>query len=135
MTPTPEVLFLKGLPASGKSTFAKDLVAKEPDRWVRVNKDSLRTMLHYGKWSRGREKTVQAMQRAMAEEALRAGMSVIVDDTNLAPKHEETYRLMAERHGAEFEVKAFDATVEECIERDRKRLNPVGKDVILRMFY
>lgn len=117
----PKVLFLKGLPASGKSTFAKDLVAKEPDTWVRVNKDSLRTMLHDGKWSRGREKTVQAMQRAMAEQALADGMSVIVDDTNFAEKHETTYRQMADRHGAEFEVKFFEATVEECAERDLKR--------------
>lgn len=130
-----KVLFLKGLPASGKSTFAKDLVAKDPGTWVRVNKDSLRTMLHDGKWSKGREKTVQAMQRAMADAALAQGLSVIVDDTNFAPKHEEAYRQMAERHGAEFEVKLFDTSVDECIERDAKRPDSVGKDVILRMFH
>lgn len=130
-----KILFLKGLPASGKSTFAKDLVSKEPDTWVRVNKDSLRTMLHDGKWSKGREKTVQAMQRAMAEAALAEGQSVIVDDTNLAPKHEATYRQMAEKHGAQFEIMSFDTSIEECIERDRKRSDSVGKDVIMRMFY
>jgi hypothetical protein len=92
-------------------------------------------MLHDGKWSRGREKTVQAMQRAMAEQALTDGMSVVVDDTNFAERHETTYRQMAERHGAEFEVKFFEATVEECVERDLKRPNPVGKDVILKMFH
>jgi predicted kinase len=131
----PSVLFLKGLPASGKSTFAKDLVAKEPDTWVRVNKDSLRTMLHDGKWSRGREKIVQSMQRAMAEQALQNGLSVVVDDTNLAPKHEDTYRQLADRYGAEFEVRLFGASVEECLERDSKRTDSVGKDVICRMFY
>ena len=92
-------------------------------------------MLHDGKWSRGREKLVQQMHRAMAEDALKSGLSVIVDDTNLAPKHEDTYRQMAERHGAEFEVKDFDISVEECIERDNNRPDHVGKDVILRMFY
>lgn len=130
-----KVLFLKGLPASGKSTFAKELVAKEPDRWVRVNKDGLRQLLHDGKWSKGREKLVQQMERSMAEEALRSGLSVVVDDTNLAAKHEATFRQIAERHGAEFEVRFFDLPVETCIERDLKRSSPVGKDVILRMFY
>jgi predicted kinase len=131
----PSVLFLKGLPASGKSTFAKELVAKEPDTWVRVNKDSLRTMLHEGKWSKGREKIVQQMQRAMAEDALKSGLSVVVDDTNLAPRHEATYRQLAEKYGAEFEVRFFDTSVDECIARDAKRHDHVGKDVILKMFY
>jgi len=130
-----KVLFLKGLPASGKSTFAKELVAKEPDTWVRVNKDSLRTMLHDGKWSRGREKIVQSMQRAMAEQALQNGLSVVVDDTNLALKHEDTYRQLADRYGADFEIRVFDTSVEECLERDSKRTDSVGKDVICRMFY
>lgn len=130
-----KVLFLRGLPASGKSTFAKKLVADEPERWVRVNKDSLRTMLHDGKWSKGREKLVQQMHRTMAEDALKSGLSVIVDDTNLSQKHEATYRQMAEKFGAEFEVKSFDTSVEDCIERDTKRPDSVGKDVILGMFY
>jgi len=130
-----KVLFLKGLPASGKSTFAKELVAKEPDTWVRVNKDSLRTMLHEGKWSKGREKIVQQMQRAMAEDALKSGLSLVVDDTNLAPKHEDTYRQLADRYGADFEIRVFDTSVEECLERDSKRPDSVGKDVICRMFY
>ena len=130
-----KLLFLKGLPASGKSTFAKSLVAEQPDRWVRVNKDGLRQLLHDGRWSKGREKLVMQMERALAEEALRSGLSVVVDDTNFAPRHEATFRQMAEKHGAEFVVQVFDASVEVCIERDLKRPNPVGKDVILRMFY
>ncbi len=83
----------------------------------------------------GREKLVQQMQRAMAEDALKSGLSVIVDDTNLAPKHEATYRQLAEQYGAEFEIKEFSVSVEECVERDLQRPAPVGKDVILRMFY
>lgn len=130
-----KILFLKGLPASGKSTFAKELVAKEPDVWVRVNKDSLRKMLHDGKFSKGREKIVEQMHRNTAEKALSDGLSVIVDDTNFSPRHEETFRQMAERYNAEFEIKEFDTTVEECIERDNKRADHVGKDVILKMFH
>lgn len=133
-----KILFLKGLPASGKSTFAKELVSKEPDTWVRVNKDDLRFMLHDRKWSKGREKTVEAMQVALAQEALERGQSVIVDNTHLSQRHENIWRDIAKLHNAEFEVKEFDTSVEECLERDQKRAIPagaVGKDVILQMFY
>lgn len=129
------ILMLRGLPASGKSHYAKQLVDEQPDRWVRVNKDSLRSMLHDGKWSKGREQTVVQMQRLMAQDALELGMSVIVDDTNFAPKHEEFYRELATAFGAEFKLVEFHVSVEECVKRDLGRPNPVGKDVILKMFY
>lgn len=131
----PKILFLKGLPASGKSTFAKELVAKEPGKWVRVNKDCLRLMLHDGEWSKGREKIVQQRHRDMVIGGLQSGLSIIVDDTNFSPRHEITYRDIALKAGADFVIKTFDTSVDECIERDRKRTDSVGKDVILRMFY
>lgn len=36
---------LKGLPASGKSTYAKELVLKSPGKYKRINKDDLRAMV------------------------------------------------------------------------------------------
>lgn len=129
------LLFLKGLQGSGKSFFAKALVKEQPDRWCRVNKDSLRDMLHDGIYSRGREDVVKLMQRRLAEQALLADMSVIVDDTNLAGTHEVFYRQLAQMNGAAFIVKEFDTSVEECIERDLQRPKPVGKDVILKTYY
>lgn len=133
-----KILFLKGLPASGKSTFAKGLVAKEPDKWVRVNKDDFRYMLHDRKWSKGREKTVEAVQLSVARSALDRGQNVIVDNTHMSPRHENVWKDLAKEFKAEFEVKEFNTSVEECLERDQKRGVPVGavgKDVILRMFY
>ena len=41
-----KLLLLKGLPASGKTTFAKELVRKDGN-WVRVNKDDLWSVLRY----------------------------------------------------------------------------------------
>lgn len=130
-----KILFLKGLPASGKTTYAKELVESNPDEWVRVNKDDLRLMLHDGKWSKGREKTVEAMQLAMAKDALSNGKNVVVDNTHLSPRHENIWRELAASFEARFEVVIFNASVDECIERDSKRAHPVGKDVILKMFY
>ena len=50
-----KVIILVGLPASGKSKFANELLLSEPGRWVRTNKDLLREMAHASYWSPGNE--------------------------------------------------------------------------------
>lgn len=129
-----KVLFLKGLPASGKSTFSKEIVAKDPTKWMRVNKDSLRLMLHDGEWSKAREKIVMDVHFIVANRGLEQGMNVIIDDTNFSPKHETRFRALAEQYDADFEVKFFDTPVEDCIKRDRNRKDSVGKHVIMEMY-
>ena len=127
------VLFLRGLPGSGKSTYARQLVTLQPDRWIRLNKDDLRGMMHDHKWSKGREALVVQTERQLAEQALADGLSVIVDDTNFALKHEAYFQELADDKNVPFIVKFFDVPVEECIKRDLARRRSVGKDVILRM--
>ena len=39
------VYITKGLPASGKTTWAKELVASAPNSYKRVNKDDLRAKM------------------------------------------------------------------------------------------
>lgn len=129
------LILLKGLPASGKSTWAKEQVTKEPGRWKRINKDDLRAMLDNNKWSRHNEEFVLLMRDTMALAALDKGFNVIIDDTNLHPKHEQHLRELAKEKKAKFEVKDFtDVTLEECIERDRNRWPSVGEVVIRRMY-
>lgn len=130
-----KVLFLKGLPASGKSTFAKELLEREPDKWVRVNKDELRIELHNGVWSKENEKVIVSLHQERAEKALVDGFSVIVDDTNFHAPHEDRFRAVAEKHGAEFEVMNFEINLDEAIERDSKRgEKSVGREVIRKMY-
>ena len=124
---------LKGLPASGKSTYAKELVAKDHN-WVRVNKDDLRAMMNGGVFSGKLEKQVVRTERKLAEDALKIGKSVVIDDTNFNPDHEEYFRQLAKMYMEEFEVKFFDTPLEVCIERDNKRPNGVGEAVIRRMY-
>lgn len=126
-----KLLMLKGLPASGKSTYAKELAK---DGYVRINKDDLRAMLHAGKWSKNNEQQVLRLRDAVIEDSLATGKSVVVDDTNLAPKHCERLKELAKKHGAIFETKFFDVPVEECIKRDLTRLNSVGEKVIRGMY-
>jgi predicted kinase len=130
-----KIILLKGLPASGKTTFAKELINKELGKWKRVNKDDLRSMIDNGKWSKENETFVLEIRDNIIKTALSKGFSVLVDDTNLSPKHEEKIRWFAGCYGAEFEIKDFtDVGPEECIKRDSKRANSVGADVILKMY-
>ena len=62
------------------------------------------------------------------------GYSVIVDDTNLARKHEQRIRQLVGK-GVEVEVNDsfLDVPIEECIRRDRERDPSVGEKVIKSM--
>ncbi len=126
-----KLLMLKGLPASGKSTYAKELVAKG---WKRVNKDDLRAMIDNGKWSKGNESSIVASRDLLISHYLGRGCDVVVDDTNLVVRHESDLRAIAEANQADFEVKFFDITPDEAIKRDLARERSVGSKVIRRMY-
>lgn len=124
----------KGLPASGKSTWCKEWMAKGGN-WKRINKDLLREMLDCGKWSGPNEKFIVKVRDELIIKAMEAGYNVMVDDTNLSDKHEARLRELAKSFQAEFEIKDFTyVTPEECIARDLKRPNSVGEKVIMQMY-
>lgn len=126
------IYLLKGLPASGKSTWARNK-QEEDSNIVRVNKDDLRSMLHNSKWSKHNEKQILRIRNQVVEDSLSNGRHVIVDDTNLHPKHEIHMKQIAKKHNAKVDVVDFNISVEECIKRDLKRANSVGEKVITRM--
>ncbi|WP_430788277.1 AAA family ATPase [Actinoplanes sp. G11-F43] len=127
------LLITRGLPASGKTTFARKL---QPDV-VRVNRDDLRRMLHGRRlFTQHAEAQVTQAQRAAVEALLRSRGSVIVDDTNLRAKTVREWAEMAARHHASFEVHDFtDVPVDECVRRDagRPEEDQVGEGAIRRM--
>lgn len=128
-----KVIMTRGLPASGKSWWSKEYQNEHPE-FDRVNKDDLRSMLHDGKWSKQNEKVILLARDTMVRNSLTSGRSIIVDDTNFEQKHIDAVRSIADEFCAEFEVKDFYTPVEQCIERDSKRVKSVGRDVIMRMY-
>lgn len=131
----PKIILTIGLPASGKSTWAKEQVQKYPALYKRVNKDDLRAMIDNGGWSKERERFILRIRNQIIRESLIAGYSVIVDDTNFHPKHLETMQEIAKDYkNVEIEIKRFDTSLLECIQRDRTRENSVGEKVILGMW-
>lgn len=128
------LLITRGLPASGKTTFAREL---QPGV-VRVNRDDLRRMLHgrrlFTQWAEGQ---VTVVQRATVEALLRAKADVIVDDTNLRSRTVREWAELAARCDATFEVHDFtDVPLDECLRRDAARPEEerVGEESIRRMF-
>jgi predicted kinase len=127
------VTLLKGLPASGKTHWAKEQMDKHPGRYKRISKDDLRAMLDNGKWTGANEKFILKTRDALILLALETGYHVLVDDSNLHPKHEIRIRELV-KGIATVEIQDFtDVPLETCIERDQKRPHYVGEQVIRKM--
>ena len=130
-----KLIICRGLPASGKSTWAKQWVLEDPEHRVRINQDDIRLML--GKyWVPSREKLVQEIQFDAIVEALSREFDVVIDNTNLNKKVLDQFnRLIKTFENYEIEYKDFfDTPLSVCIERDKNRDLQVTEKVI-RSFY
>jgi predicted kinase len=129
-----KVLILLGLPASGKSTFANNLLLKNPGSWVRSNKDLLREMAHASHWSKANEKFIVKLRDQIILMALEDGKHVVVDDTNFGRHIDHIRELVKGLATVEINDSFLQVPVEECIRRDLLRSRSVGKDVIMEMY-
>lgn len=131
-----KIIIMQGLPGSGKSTLAKELLGKGGNL-VRINKDLLRTMLHFDKWHFKNESLTKHVARMLAKDFLSRNVSVIIDDTNLNPGTVQGWVDIAKEFDAKIEYHKLDTPIEECIRRDNKRKEEgqryVGKTVIQKM--
>lgn len=125
-----KIVVLQGLPGAGKTTYAKNLVKKG---FKRVNKDDLRDMLDTKIYSRKNEKFVCEVRDMIIDLSLINGYDIVVDDTNLSPSHIKRFTTLAAINDAELEIVKIKTNINSCIERDKKRKNPVGEEVIRQM--
>lgn len=123
-----KILVLQGIPASGKTTYAKQFMVDNPG-YLRVNRDDLRLMFK-GVWTPTIEKLVELTEFNIARKAIENDYNVIVDDTNLNPKYQKAWKDFADEVGAEIEFKLFTVSLEEAIKRDEEREHPVGAGVV-----
>jgi predicted kinase len=104
--PSPEVAILVGLPGSGKTSFVRARLAGH----AHVSKDLMRS-------TRDRN----ARQLALVAQALAAGRSAVVDNTNLRLTDRAPLIAAARAAGAKVVGYFFDATAKDCLARNRGR--------------
>src|SRR5258708_1219574 len=90
------VILTLGVAGSGKSTWAKQQVREHPEQYVRINKDSIRYMLFGGVYNHDKEQLVLRIRDEIILLALQNGYDVIVDDTNIADRHEQHIRTLVD---------------------------------------
>lgn len=124
----------KGIPASGKSTWAKEEMHRNPNRYKRVNKDILRAMLDGERWSPAQERFMLDIRDYAVQRSLVRDFDVIVDDTNFSDKHWESMCRIAKRVGDVMVVeKYFECDLQEALKRNEARDEKVPEQVILEM--
>lgn len=120
----PKLILTVGLPASGKSSYARGRVSKDK-KLIRFNNDDMAKMMYEGQQREGKAfGIVINLLKAGVEEALKQGFDVIVDNTNLNPKTRTSWELVAQNHKAAFELVDFTkVSIDDCIKRDALRQN------------
>ena len=133
----PQFYILSGLPASGKSTLAKRWLAEDQDARIRINYDELRIGMYGADWkfNHNEEQKMKTHAFNITKKAIDAGLSVVIDNTNLTLSAKNYWRNLGKSLGAEIIEEELDVPVEECVKRDRLREGKarVGRAVIERM--
>lgn len=122
------LIICRGLPASGKTTWAKEWVMEDPEHRVRINQDDIRSML--GKyWVPAREPVVNAIQQEAILAAMNFGVDIVIDNTNLNRKVVDAYVKVAEKFKYTVEYEDFfNVSLEECLRRNVIRNTSLPKD-------
>jgi predicted kinase len=141
-----KIILCRGIQGSGKTTWAKQWALEDPEHRVRFNNDDIRNML--GKyWVPSREDLVKDLRRTFICDAMFWGLDIVIDNMNLNPKEIEYYNTILDswnnpkgvvpdvvRPKYSLEFKDFFIPLQECIDRDSKRPNPTGEEVIRKTY-
>ena len=122
------LIICRGLPASGKTTWAKEWAMGDPEHRVRINQDDIRLML--GKyWVPAREPIVGAIQQEAVIAAMNFGVDIVIDNTNLNKKVVNAYIKVAEKFNYTVEYEDFfNVSIGECLRRNATRNASLPKD-------
>lgn len=139
-----ELIVLRGLPGSGKTTYAREWVEWDSTNRIRVNRDDLRLIQSLDwykskKTLKERESYLTKVEESLIMLGLSEGKSVIVDATNFKDlqRFKDIIKIMSEinKLNIKFTLKPIATSIEECIKRDSLRgTSKVGVKVIHNMY-
>lgn len=128
-----QIIVTVGVPASGKSTWAKNFVAENPS-FVKIERDDFRYgMKNISIGDKRFENFITELQYKAIHTALNNKYNVIVSDTNCNLKYLKIL-LKEFKYKADIQLKFFQTDLELCISRDSYRERSVGKNVINKMW-
>ena len=129
-----EVKILKGLPASGKTTWALKFCAENPN-YIRVSRDALRRM-RGTYWLPEQEQFITKIEKFTARQALADGYNLVIDAMHLDKKYIDAWAKFFDEEGfaVSIEVIPFNTPYQECLRRDCSRDEFVGEEVIIQQY-
>lgn len=133
-----QIILTVGIPASRKSTWAKEEVRKNPEGVTRVNRDDLRAMMSNYHFSDANEKLVTSAKMFLIKQALIYGRNVIIDETNLNRRNFDDICKVVKEMNIDCMVmeKSFFIDLDEAIASDAKREGhgKVGEEVVRKFW-
>jgi len=148
MNSSRKIVVLRGLPGSGKSTYAARLVAESNGTMLRLNRDNIRNMLvgPHNRWydfsikDEKYESLVRHMKLSLLKDMLNSGFDVVCDDTHLKSKSVKEVLTMSKYFSClTVEEKWIRTPLDECVKRNDKRNEScsseltMSSEIILRM--
>jgi predicted kinase len=124
-----EVVIVRGLPSSGKTTYAMKLIESAPNRWTRVSRADLNKSLRFS--STSEIKILNKLRNKLIEDLVSSGKDVIIDDVNLQQAQlNELKRLIVASTKVPIIIHEvpFNTSISECISR-----SPEKKDNIMKL--
>lgn len=142
-----KLLVLRGLPASGKSTYAIKWVNEDPEHRLRISQDSIRMM--FGKYwledkvqLKKRESITNNINIELLKQCMFNQFDIVLDNMNLNTKTLSSIEDYVSYFNMKFvdlkayriEYKFFKEPLNVLINRDSKRDKSVGADVITNLY-
>jgi predicted kinase len=113
------LILITGLPASGKSTLARQLAPKLAA--IRLDKDQWTMQLGHDPWDDDFRPLIEGQLWTLTQELLAHDQSVILEWGHWARAERDEKRLAARALGVGVELHYLDAPLEELIERAQRR--------------
>ena len=127
----PALIVTVGIPASGKTTFAKGLATQEG--CFEICKDDLRAKYPVKTWTKDYENMIRIIERDTVSHLLRNKHDVVVHDTNCGSRDIAYWSKIAKDCSARLEIAQFAIDLKTAIEYDSKREKPVGEEVVRKI--
>lgn len=125
-----------GIPTSGKTTFATDLI-KSDLSYITLSRDPIRREMFKYDCVRNQYNCTPENERLITNRLLeqirdahRDGKNIIFTDSNLRFKYIRSLLSFLEKLGYQVEIKMFKITFMESLRRNSNRVNPFSADVM-----